>query len=155
MQNTRRQRIYAALLSLGACILLFRTLAMLWAGALEVLMPWVSALLLLEMTIDIAVLATAIRWWVAASPEYDSTPLRLGAAAALLHAFRVLIFALGRVEPFLNFDVRPEHWAEHGQRWAWSQVWFASTLSVLGVIGVLVIWWLRRRSRLSKEPPNQ
>ena len=120
---------------------------MLWNGALQVLMPWVSALLLLELAIDVAVLGWSIRWWVAASPDHDSIPLRLGAAAALLHAFRVLVFALGRVEPFLNFDVRPEHWAEHGGRWSWGQVYFASTLSVLGVLGVLIIWWLRHRRR--------
>lgn len=146
MTTPRRQRTYAFLLGLGACVLLFRTLAMLWGGALGVLMPWVSALLLLELLVDVAVLIWSVRWWLKASADFDSIPLRLGAVAAILHAFRVLIFALGRVEPLLNFDVRPEHWAEHGERWSWAQVYFASTLSVLGVLGVPVIWWLRRRS---------
>jgi hypothetical protein len=145
--------MFAFLLGLGACVLLFRTISMLSGGALQVLMPWVSALLLTELAIDVGVLGWAVHWWSKASAEYDSIPLRLGAAAAILHAVRVLIFALGRVEPFLNFDVRPEYWADHAERWSWAQVYFASTLSVLGVLGVLVIWWLRRRTTSPTDTP--
>jgi hypothetical protein len=63
----------------------------------------------------------------------------------MLHALRVLIFVLGRTGPWVDFDVRPEQRSSHAARWTWDQVYFAATLSVLGVVGVLVIWRLRRR----------
>jgi hypothetical protein len=59
---------------------------------------------------------------------------------------RVLIFVMGRVGPWIDFDVRPEHRALHSTRWTWFDVYFASALTVLGLIGVFVIWTSRRRA---------
>jgi hypothetical protein len=146
-----KQRFYASLLILGACILLFRTIMMLFQGALEVLVLWVSALLIAELVLDAACLGSSIRWWIADDKEYDRTPLRLGAAAALLHAARVLIFVLGRVGPWINFDVRPAQRALHSTRWSWEGVYFAAIMTVLGVIGVLIIWRLRRRTKKQRQ----
>jgi hypothetical protein len=142
-----RQRIYASLLALGACILLYRTIAMISHGALDVLMLWVSILLMAEMLIDLSCLLCSIHWWISRDRAKGTIALRLGAAAVLLHAVRVLVFVLGRVGPWINFDVRPEHRAEHGSTWTWTGVWFAAIMSVLGVIGVIVIWRLIRRAR--------
>ena len=109
MGNTAsRQRLYAALLGAGACILLFRTTLMTAQGYLGILLPWLSGLLLVEMALDLGCLLGSIRWWVAGDGARARLPLRLGAAATILHAVRVLIYALGRTAPLLNFDVRPE-----------------------------------------------
>ena len=116
-------------------------------GNFEIFMPWVSVLLVAEMLIDLTCLLACIRWWIANDASKDSLPLRLGAAAAILHALRVMVFVLGRTGPWINFDVRPEHQALHDTRWTWGEVYFAATMSVLGVVGVLVIWWLRQRRR--------
>jgi hypothetical protein len=144
--NLSKQRLYASLLILGACILLFRTITMLAQGALDVLVLWVSVLLIAELLIDAGCLISSIKWWITQDKANDRIPLRFGAAAALLHAVRVLIFVLGRVGPWVNFDVRPEQRALHSARWSWGGVYFAAIMSVLGVIGVFIIWTLRRRS---------
>lgn len=145
--NLSKQRLYASLLILGASILLFRTIMMLSQGALEVLVLWVSALLIAEMLLDAACLLSSIRWWITNDKNNDRIPLRLGAAAAILHAVRVLIFVLGRIGPWIDFDVRPVHRALHAARWSWEGLYFAAIMSVLGVIGVLIIWTFRRRSK--------
>ena len=142
-----KQRIYAFLLMLGACVLIFRTVMMFSQGALGYLVWWVGVALIIEFLIDVACLLTAARWWIADDKDYDSLPLRLGAAAAIFHAFRVLIFILGRTGPWVNFDVRPEYIATHAQRWTWGGVVFAGVMSVLGIFGVIVIWKLRKRAR--------
>jgi GNAT superfamily N-acetyltransferase len=80
------------------------------------------------------------------SMNYDYLPLRLGTAAALLHAFRVLVFAFGRTKPFLNFDVRPYRLDMHEGTCSWTGVYFATTLAALGIMGVIIIWRLRRRA---------
>ena len=147
MSRSDRQRLYASLLALGACILLALTVIMMGGGALTLLTAWVGALLIAEFLVDAATLAASVRWWVTRSSRHASVALRLGASAAILHAARVLIFAMGRVGPWLDFDVRPEHRLGHAARWTWGQVYFASTLSILGVLGVLLIWWWRRRAR--------
>jgi hypothetical protein len=103
-----RQRLYAALLGAGACILLFRTTLMIAQGYLGILLPWVAGLLLVELALDLGCLLVSIRWWVAGDKARARLPLRLGAGATILHAVRVLIYALGRTAPLLNFDVRPE-----------------------------------------------
>jgi hypothetical protein len=132
---------------LGSCILLFRTIRMLSQGAIEVLVLWVSILLIAELLVDAACLVGSLRWLITSDADKAGTALRFGAAAALLHAFRVLIFVMGRVGPWINFDVRPEHRAQHAARWDWGWLYFAAIMSVLGVIGVIVIWRLRRRAR--------
>jgi len=145
--NVSKQRFYASLLILGACILLFRTIMMISQGALDVLVLWVSALLIAELLLDAACLLSSIRWWIANDKNYDRIPLRLGAAAAILHAVRALIFVLGRIGPWIDFDVRPVHRALHYTRWSSVGLYFAAIMAVLGVIGVLIIWTFRRREK--------
>jgi hypothetical protein len=145
-QNISRQRVYAALLGLGACILLFRTALMTAQGYLGILLPWVAALLVIELALDLGCLIGSIRWCVAGNEERARFPLRLGAAATILHAVRVLIYALGRTALLLDFDVRPDRRTGIIGQGGWFWVWFASILSILGLIGVLVIWLLRRRA---------
>lgn len=141
-----KQRVYATFLILWACILLFRTVLMITGEALTVLVLWVSILLIAEFLIDTGWLLSAILWWIANDETKARTPLRLAAAAIILHATRVLIFVLGRVGPWIDFDVRPEHRALHHARWSWGWLYFAAIMSVLGVIGVITIWRFRRRS---------
>ena len=141
-----RQRIYASFLALGAGILLFRTLRMMIVeGAFELLLPWVIALLIAEFIVDLGWLVCSIRWFILNRREKAVCALRLASAAIFLHAFRVLIYVLGRTGPWLNFDVRPEHRATYTFDWFW--VWFAAILSVLGIVGVIVIWGIIRRNR--------
>jgi hypothetical protein len=140
-----KQRIYASLLILGSGILLFRTIHMLSNKTYEYLVLWVFSLLIAEMVVDLACFIASVWWWITNDQANDRIPLRLGAAAAILHAVRVFIFVLGRTGPWINFDVRPEHQALHHLRWTWFWVYFAAILSILGVIGVIVIWRLRKR----------
>jgi hypothetical protein len=147
--KSTRQRIYASLLALGACILLYRTLTMVLQGSLKILAPWVSVLLFIEMLIDISCLLTTIPWWIIRDRAKSRIPLRLGAAAAIFHVLRVLVFVMGRVGPWINFDVRPEHIASHSETWTWAGVWFAAIMAVLGIIGVIIIWMLIRRAKKS------
>ena len=152
-----KQRIYASLLALGAAILLFRTIMMLAQGNLNILVRWVGGLLILEFLIDLGCFITALKWWLKNDIHYRNWPLRLGAVAAFVHAFRVMIFVLGRIGPWIDFDVQPGQKAMHDARWTWGGLYFAAIMSVLGVIGVLVIWYLirRSRSRLPQSLPHE
>lgn len=142
-----RQRIYASLLALGASILLYRTITMISQGALDILVVWVSILLITELLLDLSCLLSSVRWWISKNRAKALIPLRLGAAAALLHALRVLVFVLGRTGPWINFDVRPEQQEAHSDTWTWTGVYFAAIMAVLGVIGVIIIWILIRRAK--------
>jgi len=141
------QRFYASLLALGACILLYRTITMTSQGSLNILALWVSILLMAEMLIDLGCLLSCIPWWISKDRAKSKLPLRLGAAAAIFHSLRVGVFVLGRVGPWVNFDVRPEHLEAHGNTWTWTGVYFAAIMSILGIIGVIVIWILIRRAK--------
>jgi len=146
MKTIAKQRIYAGLLTIGAGILLFRTLRMIFVeNAFEILVLWVFLLLILELLVDFSCILSSLRWLISGDPIKASLPLRLGAAATILHAVRVLIYVLGRTGPWVNFDVRPEYLSSYIFDWFW--VWFAGILSVLGIIGVIVIWLLRRRAK--------
>ena len=144
-----KQRLYATLLFLGACILLFRTIIMVAQGNLGILALWASVLLIAELLVDLGCAVFSVVWWVRNDPSKDRIPLRLGAAAALLHALRVLVFVIGRIGPLINFDVRPEHHALHDTRWNMGEVYFASIMSILGIIGVVIIWQIRRKRRMT------
>ena len=98
--DVSRQRLYASVLILGACVLLFRTVMMISQGLLDVLVLWVSLLLIAEFLIDLAWLFSSINWWISKDRNKASLPLRLASAAIILHAVRVLIFVLGRVGPW-------------------------------------------------------
>ncbi len=126
---------------------------MLVQGALGVLVAWVSVLLIAELLIDASCLASCIAWYVANDRSKARLPLRFGAAAAILHAIRVLIFVMGRAGPWINFDVRPEQRSLHDARWTWTGVYFAAIMAILGIIGVLIIWGLIRRARKKQAKP--
>lgn len=153
--KTSKQRIYASLLMLGALILLFRTILMVTQGNLEILVFWASVLLIAEMLLDAGCFFSSLKWWVANDKNYASIPLKFGAAAAILHAFRVLVFVVGRVGPWIDFDVNLQHRALHAARWNMGQIYFASIMSVLGIIGVIIIWMVRRRARKRPLPQDQ
>jgi hypothetical protein len=51
-----RQCLYAGFLILGASILTFRCLAMIYDGALRVLVAWVASTIFLELSFDVACL---------------------------------------------------------------------------------------------------
>ena len=146
-QQNSRQRLYACLLLVGASILLSRTITMIVQGNLRILVPWVSILLVAELLIDLSCVVFSIIWWISNDASRDSIPLRLGATAAILHAFRVLIFVIGRLGPWIDFDIQREQRALHDTRGEMGWVYFAAVMSVLGIIGVVIIWWLRRQSR--------
>ena len=58
-----KQRLYASLLSVGAGFLLFRTFHMMFVDhAFELLVSWVSALLVAECILDLACLVAMVRW---------------------------------------------------------------------------------------------
>lgn len=132
------------LLFCGAGILLGRTIALLAGGARRALRPWVVALTWLEMATDATTMAGAVRWFRSGDPAHARLPMRAGAVATLLHAGRVAVFVLGRTGPWRDFDVRPEARRDHDERWTWAQVVFAGVMSVLGVIGMVLVWHRRR-----------
>jgi hypothetical protein len=144
-----RQRLYATLVFLGAGFLFFRTVRMITQGALVWMAPWVAALLLAESLLDATIVLGAVRWWITCEDEHARFPLRTTAAAVFLHAVRVLIYALGRVGPWIDFDIRTEHRAIYSSRGSLGWVYFASIMSVLGILGVVIIWRNRRRSKKS------
>lgn len=142
----KKQRIYAALLLLGASILLYRTISMmLFENALKILAGWVIGLLFLEFFIDLGCLLSAVNWLVKGKGKNAALPLRLGAMATILHALRVLIYVLGRTGPWVNFDVKPAYRNSYTFDWFW--VYFAGILSVLGIVGAVVIWWMISRNK--------
>ena len=141
----------SALLFVGSNILLFRTIALLNSGAHRVLQPWVVALTYLEMAVDVVTAMGAARWWLSGSEAHAHLPLRAGAAVTFLHAFRVLVFVVGRTGPWANFDVRPAERPKHRERWTWAQVVFAGSMAVLGIAGVFVIRAIRANSRMLSQ----
>lgn len=148
--STKSAEVGPALLSGGAAILVYRTVALL-SGARSVLKGWVVALTVVEMAVDLATMLAAARWWVTRDPHHSRPALRFGAAATLLHAVRVSVFVLGRSGPWRDFDVRPEHRPDHDQRWTWGGVIFAGVMSILGVLGAGIIWRVRR-SAATRHP---
>ena len=150
-----RQRLYASLLILGACILIYSTIRLIIEGSLGILVPWVSVLIIAELLIDLTCLVWSIKWYKSNDESQASIPLRFGAAAAFLHAIRVLIFVIGRIGPWIDFDVRPDHRALHAARWSWGWLYFAAIMALLGVIGVIIIWIFRRRAKKDPRPDIQ
>jgi hypothetical protein len=142
-----RKQIYPALMILGAGILLFRTIRlMFFENGLETLVIWVNVLTVVEMLVDLACIVYSVKWLINHNKTDIQTALRLGAFAAIFHAFRVLIFVIGRVGPWVNFDVKPEHRAAVSIDIFW--VYFAGILSIMGIVGVVAIWLVRRKKIL-------
>ena len=138
-----KQRIYASLMILGASILLFRTMRMILVEkAFEILVLWVFALLIVEFLIDLSCILASIRWFTTSKRVNARLPLWFGAIATILHSIRVLIYVLGRTGPWVNFDVKPEY--KNSYTFEWFLVYFAGILSILGIVGVIVIWQIIR-----------
>lgn len=133
-----RDRQQAVLTGGGISILLARAI-IIAVGSRRTLKRWVIGLAAVELVLDAATLGTSIRWWMTNLRRHRRLPLQLATAAILVHAVRVLIFVLGRLRPLKDFDVRPEHRAEHDRHWTWGQVLFAAVMSILGVAGVFVV----------------
>lgn len=146
MKNIK-QRLYASLIILGAGFLTYRTITLIFEGAFAIFALWVFLLLVAELLVDLGCVISALPWLVSGDPGKDQVPLRFGAAAALLHAIRVFIYAFAKVGPWPNFDVRPLERSLQYTRWTWGEVYFASIMAVLGVLGVLVIWGMRLRAK--------
>lgn len=146
MTATLKQRTFALLLILGASILLWRTIQLLFfEQGLEILTFWVIWMTIAESVIDVSCIIGSVKWLITNEYHNATIPLRLGAAAAIFHAIRVLVYVLGRTGPWVNFDVKPVYHSTYAFEWFW--VWFAATLSILGVVGVIVIWQVRSHSR--------
>ncbi|MDH3650383.1 MAG: hypothetical protein OEQ53_11910, partial [Saprospiraceae bacterium] len=126
-----RQRLYAFLLILGATILLVRISILLVGDAFGIFVIWVFCLLLLELLTDLLCLLASIRWWISKDMAKSRAPLRLAAGVVVIHAIRVLVFVLGRIGPWIDFDVRPEQRALHDARWSWEGVYFAAAMSFI------------------------
>lgn len=134
----KKHTIYSSLLILGASVLLFRTIRLLtFENGWDVLANWVIILTFIEMAIDVACLGFSLEWLISNKQSSKSKALRCGAIAAIFHAFRVLIYALGRTDLFLNFDVKPQFKSTHEVDMFW--VYFAAILSILGILGVIII----------------
>jgi hypothetical protein len=140
-----QSRMIATLLFLGAAFLLYRTVAMLAGGAVHILVPWVVALLFLELVIDGMTMGMCLLWGISLSTWHGVQAFRLTAAVVIVHAVRVLIFVIGRTGPWVDFDVQPLARAGHAARWTWFGVWFAATMSVLSVVVLIAVWLHRRR----------
>lgn len=143
-----KQRIYAALLFLGAGILLTRTVIMIFQGNLQLLVPLVAGLLLIEFILDFAWLIASAKWWISLEKSKAKLTMSLAAAAIILHAIRVLIFVIGRIGPWVDIDVRPEFRELHYTRWTWNELYFAAIMSFLAVVGVVIVWRLRHRLKI-------
>ena len=123
----------------GASILLFRTIRLLTVeNGWETLAIWVITCTFIEMIIDLSCIAFSLLWLTNTYPDSKKMALKLGAAAAIFHAFRVLIYVFGRVGPFHDFDLKPQFRYTQDVEMFW--VYFASILSMLGVLGVVIIW---------------
>jgi len=137
-----RQRTYAALVGIGIWVLLTRTILMTAQGWLAKFVPWVAALLALELLLNVGVFLTATWWWIGATERRSIPPLRLTAATVIVHAVRVAIFVLGETGPWHDFDVRPIFRTGSVAEWHW--VVFAAVLAALSLVGLTVVWRHRR-----------
>ena len=98
------------------------------------------------MTIDTLCIIFSFRWLFGQGSKHSkSISLRLGAIAAIFHAFRVLIYVLGRTGPWINFDVKPQFRSTHNMEMFW--VYFATVLSILGILGVIIVWITIQRAK--------
>ena len=145
----QKQRLFAGLLILGSALLTFRTIKMISQGSLERLALWVSALLILELIIDLACFLTSARWFITNNKQQNKFPLYFAAASTILHAIRVFIYAIGRVGPWINFDLKPEYVANNEVNWSLGWLYFAVIMSVVGLIVLFGIWrYLKRKSSI-------
>ena len=145
------QRSLATVLFIGAAFLLYRTLALVSAGALETFVSWVVVLLMLELIADGITMVVCAAWAISGKAEQVRAVIRATSVVILLHAVRVLIFVLGRTGPWVDFDVKPAARAHHGDSWTWGGVYFAGAMSAISVIALIVflLYWRRKKHELS------
>ena len=142
-----KQRLFALFIGVGISILFLRTLRMiLIENAINVLIIPLVILLFIEMLIDGLCILSSIYWFIKNREQNSSISLKLAAIGILLHAIRVLFYALGRIRVFLDFDIKDAYKGQHAVDIFW--VYFAVVMSLLGVIGVLVVWSLRKKKIL-------
>ena len=155
MQDTprseARQRVYAGLLVLGTGFLMIRAFMMVAGDTLDILIPWVGVLLVLELVLDVGAVVAGARWMMSGMRRHSSLALRFGAAAVVVHALRAFLFSLGRMEPWLNFDIRPELRAMYADRWTPEEASVAGIVAALGLLIAAVVWWNRRQSKRKLE----
>jgi hypothetical protein len=138
MRVTTKKRIYAYLLFLGASILLFRTIRLAFLeNGLEKLLFIPILLLFIELASDGICIIASFLWSCKLKKTIGSIALRSGAFSTVLHLQRVVIFALGRSKYFKDFDIKPEYRNLHEIDAFW--VIFALTLSIMGIIGLLIV----------------
>jgi len=147
--GSRAARTFAALLMLAAPILIYRAAFLIWTGVASRYVIWLNVLTWIELLLAVSIVGAALVWLVSGGRAWCALTLRLTAAIILLHAFRVAVFVIARVGPWIDFDVRPEERPVDPAGWDWFQIWFASAmagLSLLVLFGVLI--WRRRRDGL-------
>jgi len=137
---SKRNRIYAALLMTGASVVAYRAVSMMANGYLSILVSWVAASIVLELCFDVACFLTCIPWLTSGDSSRGSVPLQIFALSTIVHAVRVLVFAMGRLDTrWKDFDVRVEHRDEHGERGNMAQVYFASFMSLVSLVVLVKI----------------
>lgn len=142
----KRDKIYSSLLIFGAGILLFRTIRLLTVeNGWEHLAIWVIVFTFIEMFIDLLCIIFSFQWFFNNYEGLKRISLKFGAAAAIFHAFRVLIYVIGRIGPWINFDLKPQFRQTHNVEMFW--VYFASVLSILGIVVVIFIWMKLKKRR--------
>lgn len=144
------KKIFPILMILGAGILLFRTILLLFfENGLHSLMIWVIVLTFIEMIIDLTCITFSFKWFLNNQKNNIIKSLRLGASAAIFHASRVLIYIIGRIGPWKDFDIKPDFRATNPVNIFW--IYFAAILSILGIIGVFIIWFFRKKRFLQQS----
>lgn len=143
-RTSGRRRLYAAALFLGGSVLLVRAITLFAEDAPARWVPWVGVSLYVESAAIVVALAAIARWFITPDDRRTSTAFWATAALVVVHAFRVAVFALGRTGPWVDFDVRPEFRAVHGDTWTWAEVYFASSAALLSLIITIAVWRQRR-----------
>ena len=144
-----KKKVFPLLLTLGAVVLVFRTIRLLFfENGLHSLMLWVIILTFIEMIIDLSCIFFSLKWFFKNNGKDVIISLKLAASAAIFHAFRVLIYVLGRVGPWQDFDLKPELRANHTANMFW--VIFAAVLSISGVAGVFIIRFILKKKKTQR-----
>lgn len=136
------------LIIFGASILLFRTIRlMFFEDGLIILALWTKILTFIEMIIDLLCVLATFKWLKESELRFRSISLWLGSTVTIFHALRVLIYILGRVGPWKDFDKDPVYRLQGTTNTFW--LLLAGSLSVVGVFGVIII------GKLMKQKDNE
>lgn len=150
MTNTFSQKRYHFfLLTLGASILVFRTIKLLYfeEGLLKLaLLP--IFLTYVEMISDLTCIASSLTFIIKLKLVAKKTAIISGSFSTLLHFTRVLIYFLGRTTAFTDFDLKPQFRGAVLQSEFWP--YFALILSIVGII-VLIFFLVIKLFKNKKE----